>query len=407
MAARRAAVSLADIVAARSQIADVIRRTPVVGSRALSERVGGTVTLKAENLQHTGSFKLRGALNKVSALGEAAACGVVCASAGNHGQALAYAARKRGVGCEVFMPRDAPLSKVQATQANGAAVHLEGSSIEDCLELATARAAEDGSAFVHPFDDVDVIAGQGVVGLELSEDLGDLAQVIIPVGGGGLAAGVAIACKSKRPDIEVIGVQVESCPSFAESLSQSKPVAVGAGPTIADGIAVKRPGETTFDLISHWLDDIVVVSDDDVAEAMVLLLERAKLLAEGAGAVGVTALLQQKLPRARGTTAIIVSGGNVDAALLASIIRRHETEVGRRVRLFTRLPDTAGSLARLLTSLGQTGANLISVEHLREGVDLHVRESGVELVIGVRGPDHAAEALAAVRAAGYPAEILS
>src|SRR4051794_13881408 len=284
-------VDAACIARARAAVADVVRQTPVLPSLTLSERTGAEVVLKAENLQRTGSFKIRGALNKLAALGERCARGVTAGSAGNHAWACAQAARTRDVPCEVFMPVEAPLSKVEGCRALGAVVHMGGSSVDECVTRARARAEEAGMAFVHPFDDPDVIAGQGTLGLELLEDVPDLAKVVVPVGGGGLSSGVAIAIKSQRPDVEVVGVQVETVAAFAESLRRGESVGVPSALTIADGIAVKRPGELTLPLVRHWLDDVVVVPEDDVAEAIVLCMEKAKLVVEGAGAVGVAALI--------------------------------------------------------------------------------------------------------------------
>jgi threonine dehydratase len=307
----------------------------------------------------------------------------------------------------VFMPAEAPLSKAEGCSGLGAIVHSGGGSVEDCVDAARARALKAGMAFVHPFDDPDVIAGQGTLGLELLEDVPDVARVVVPVGGGGLASGVAIAMKSALPDIEVVGVQVATMATFPESIRRGEPVEVPPALTIADGIAVKRPGGLTLDLVRRWLDDVVVVPEDDVAEAMVLLMEKAKLVVEGAGAVGVAALLGGYTPPAdQGTTVVVLSGGNVDAGLLASIARRHESEVGRRLVLFTRVPDRPGSLARLLALVGEAGANLVDVEHLREGLDLHVRETAVQLVLETRGREHADDVLARVRAAGYEARVV-
>jgi threonine dehydratase len=397
-----APVTAADVVAAQAAIGDVTRHTPVLPSATLSERCGGDVLLKAESLQRTGSFKIRGALSKLHALGDGCARGVVCGSAGNHAQALALAAQARGVPCEVFMPDGAPIAKVEATAALGARVVIGGATVDDCLIAAHARAEESGMAFVHPFDDPDVVAGQGTLGLELLVDLPELATVVVPVGGGGLASGVAIAVKSERPDVRVIGVQVETVAAFPASLKAGRPVAVNAGLTIADGIAVKRPGELTLGLIERWLDDLVVVGEDVVADAMVLLMEKAKLVVEGAGAVGVAALLGgQVVPAQAGTTCVILSGGNVDAGLLATVARRHETEAGRRMVLLTRVPDRPGALAKLLDSVADAGANIVEVSHLREGIGLHVRETGVQLTIETRSREHAAAVEAAVRDAGY------
>jgi threonine dehydratase len=380
-----------------------VRETPVVSSRTLGERTGGTVALKAENLQRTGSFKVRGVMAKLNALGDSCAAGVVTGSAGNHAQAVALAAKARGIPCWVCMPESAPLAKVEAARAHGADIRLGGTTVDDALEAARARAAEDERiAFIHPFEDPDVIAGQGTLGLELFEQVPDLARVIVPVGGGGLVSGTAIALKSQRPSIEVIGVQVASCAPVGASLDAGKPVPVEAALTIADGIAVKRPGELTLSLMTRWVDGMVVVEEDEVADAMVFLLERAKLVVEGAGAVGVAALLSGRTaPAEHGTTVAVLSGGNVDAGLLAEVARRHESQAGRRLVLLAVISDRPGSLARLLTLVGELRANLLEVEHIREGVDLHVRETAVQLVLETRSPAHAQQVTDAVRQAGY------
>lgn len=401
-----AAVTPEDVRRAAATGGGVIRETPVLSSRTLAEHSGVTVALKAENLQRTGSFKIRGALAKIASLSDSeCARGVVAGSAGNHAQAVAYAARARGVHCEVFMPAAAPIAKAEAATALGAQVHLVGATVDDSLVAARERADTGGLAFLHPFNDPEVIAGQGGLGLELLTQVPDLARVLVPLGGGGLLSGIAIAVKSARPEVEVIGVQVETCAPFPGSLRSGEPVAVDSALTIADGIAVKRPGALTLALIDRWVDRVVVVGEDETAEAMVFLLERAKLVVEGAGAVGVAALLAGHVGPitrgGRGVTAIILSGGNVDPGLLAQIARRHESQAGRRSVLLARLPDRPGSLAQLLSLVGESGANLLDVEHLREGFDLHVRESAVQLVIETRGGGHAAQVVASVRAAGY------
>ena len=391
---------------ARGAGADLVRRTPTLTSRSLSDRVGGTILLKAENLQRTGSFKLRGALAKIESL-EDGASGVVAGSAGNHAQSLAYAARARGLDCEVFMPAGASLSKMDAAASSGAQVRLGGESVDECVEMARARAAEAGLAFVHPFDDLDVVAGQATLGLELLEDVPDLAKVVVPVGGGGLVSGIALAVKAQLPEVEIVGVQVESCAPYPDSLASGRAVTAQAVPTIADGIAIKTPGELTLPLVRRHVDEVVVVADDDVAEAAILLLERAKLVVEGAGAVGVAALLEGVVePASSGSTVAVLSGGNIDSGLLVAIGRRHETEAGRRLRLFTRVADRPGALAGLLTCLGGAGANVIDVKHVREGVDLHVRETGVDLVLETRGPEHAEALLALLAEEGYDAEVV-
>ena len=406
--ATETAPTLAEIREAQDRLDGVARLTPVFSSETVGRLCGRPVWLKAENLQRTGSFKIRGAYNRIATLSDPErAAGVVTASAGNHAQSLAYAARARGLACEVFMPAGASLSKMAAATSSGAQVHLGGASVDDCVAQARERAAEGGLAFVHPFDDLDVVAGQASLGSELLESVPDLAKVVVPVGGGGLVSGVALAVKAERPEVEIVGVQVESCASCRQSLAAGRPVTVDAVPTIADGIAIKRPGDLTLPLVQEWVDDVVVVADDDVGEAAILLLERAKLVVEGAGAVGVAALLGGIVPPAgSGSTVAVLSGGNIDAGLLVEIGRRHETEAGRRLRLFTRVPDRPGALAGLLTTLGEGGANVIDVKHVREGVDLHVRETGVDLVLETRGPGHARELLEQLGTHGYEAEVL-
>ena len=394
--------STEDIKRAAAAGREVIRETPVLTSRTVSERAGRTVVLKAENLQRTGSFKLRGALAKIASLGDRCRDGVVTASAGNHGQAVAYAARARGLRCEVFMPETAPVAKAEAAAGLGAAIRLGGATVEDSLASARERAASSGLVFVHPFDDPEVIAGQGTLGLELLEQVPDLGCAVVPVGGGGLISGTAIALKSARPEVRVVGVQVDACAPFPLSLAAGEVIEVPPALTIADGIAVKRPGGLTLELIQSWVDEIVVVPEDDVAEAMVLLLERAKLVVEGAGAVGVAALLAGRVPEGgAGTTVAVLSGGNVDSGLLADVARRHESLAGHRLVILRRIPDRPGALARLLSLVAGKGANLVDVQHIREGFDLHVRETAVQLVLETRGLDHADDVLAAVEEAGY------
>jgi threonine dehydratase len=400
-------VSADNVAAARPAVEAIARRTPVLSSRTISERAGGVVALKAENLQRTGSFKIRGVAAKLAALGDGCTAGVVAASAGNHAQSLAAAARARGLVCEVFVPTDAPMSKVEAARGQGATVHIGGDSVDACLELAQARARDGGLAFVHPFDDPDIVAGQGSLGLELLEDVPDLAKVVVPVGGGGLCSGVAIAIKEARPDVEVVGVQVAACAPYPESLERGTPVPASSVLTIADGIAVKRPGDLTLDLLGRYADGVVVVDEDAVAEAMVVLMERCKLVVEGAGAVGVAALLGGQVEAAgEGTTVAVLSGGNVDPGLLAAVARRHETESGRRLVLLTRVPDRPGNLAHLLVQVANTGANIVDVAHVREGLDLHVRETAIELVLETRGQLHAAEVERALFAAGYETRVI-
>ena len=395
-------IARADVAAARAAIAGAAVRTPTLLSSEVSNRAGTAVALKAECLQGTGSFKLRGALNKVAALGERAEAGLVTASAGNHARALAQAARVRGVRCEVFMPLDAPVSKVAAVERLGASVHLEGSSVDVALELARERSRESGAALVHPFDDIDVISGQGTLGLELLEDIPDLARVVVPVGGGGLASGIGIALRDAGASAELIGVQASACAPYADALRGLPPSREPSAATIADGIAIKHPGALTLPLLRELLDDLQTVGEDAIADAMVFLAEHSKLITEGAGAVAVALLLAGRLPAVAGTTVAVLSGGNVDSGLLAALLRRRETEEGRRVRIFTRVPDQPGGLAELLSRVAGARANLVTLEHVREAVSLHVRETGVELTLETRGPDHTREVIAALERAGYP-----
>jgi threonine dehydratase len=401
-------VTARDVQAARAAVETVARRTPILSTRTFSERAGGTVVLKAENLQRTGSFKVRGVAAKLDALGqERCAKGVVAASAGNHAQALAAGAAARGVPCEVFVPTDAPMAKVEAARGQGATVHVGGNSVDECLVAALERAETGGLAFVHPFDDPAIVAGQGSLGLELLEEVPDLAKVVIPVGGGGLCAGVALAIKDAKPDVQIVGVQAAACAPFPESMRRGEPVEATSAITIADGIAIKRPGGITLPLLTDLSDEMVVVGEDATAEAMALLLERCKLVVEGAGAVGVAALLGgQVKPATTGVTVAVLSGGNVDAGLLAAIARRHETESGRRLILLTRIPDRPGGLATLLATVAATGANIVDVSHVREGLDLHVRETAVELVLETRGHEHAQRVLGTLHEEGYAAQVL-
>ena len=393
-------IDFAAIEAARLAGVGVVKRTPITDSAALSEKFGGSVVFKAENLQRTGSFKIRGAMNKLSSLGDAVKSGVVAGSAGNHAQAIAFAARHFGVPCEIFVPAGASLSKIEAVRSYGATLSEGGDTLSDAVALAQSRADATGMNFCHPFDDPMVVAGQATLGLELAEDISDLSLVLVPLGGGGLTGGVALVLKQINPKIRIVGVQVRACAPYAGTPPPDGPII-----TLADGIAVKSPGVFTRPLIEQFVDDIIVVEEDLVADAMVFLMDRGKLYVEGGGAVGVSALMSgQVVPAKTGTTCVVLSGGNVDLGLLPGLIRRHETQAGRRLLMYVRISDRPGGLARLLTLFAESGANLVEVEHMREGVDLHVRETGVQVVLEVRGRDHADSVLAQVRAAGYPAD---
>jgi threonine dehydratase len=390
-------VGIDDIRGAVDAGRDVVKRTPVVPSATLSESLGCNVVLKAENLQRTGAFKIRGAMNKLASLGEDVIRGVTAGSAGNHAQAIAFAAHHRGVPCEIFVPGGASISKIESCRGFGAVVHEVGSTLSEALSAAKARAEATGMAFCHPFDDPAVVAGQGTLGLELVDDVEALACVIVPLGGGGLASGTAIAVKTLRPDVRVVAVQAAACAPFLGSEPPD-----GAVLTLADGIAVKHPGALTRPLVEKWVDEVVAVDEDTIADAMVLLMERAKLYVEGAGAVGVAALMSRIVAaETRGTTCVVLSGGNVDLGVVPGLIRRHETQAGRRLTVFVKIDDRPGGLARLLEIFAGVGANLLEVQHVREGVALHVRETGVRASFEVRGREQAEAAIAAARQAGY------
>jgi threonine dehydratase len=378
-----------DVRDARERIAGVARETPVYSSETFSRIAGRDVWLKAENLQRTGAFKVRGAVNRLAFLSDAEReAGVVAASAGNHGQAVAWAARQAGVSARIFVPEDAPMAKVEACRTYGSDLILTGERFEDAMAAAKADVEERGATFIHPFEDPVVIAGQGTIGLELAEQVADAETVVIPVGGGGLAAGIAIALRELRPGIRIVGVQA--------GLS---------GFTIADGVFVKKPGDLTMSILDDVLDDMVDVDDEAISEAIVLLLERAKLVVEGAGAVGVAALRTGKVGGS-GPVAIVLSGGNIDPSLLISVMRHGLTVGGRYLVVRTRVPDRPGELVRLLTLIAEERVNVVSVEHHREGMDVPVAQTEIELTLLTRDQEHVAVLLDAMASWGYEVERL-
>jgi len=395
LAATATPPKLPDIEAARARLDGVARVTPVYASETLSSLAGREVQLKAENLQRTGSFKIRGAYNRISSLsGDERAAGVVAASAGNHGQAVAWAAREVGTHARIYMPQDAPMAKVDATRHYGAEVRLTGSAIEDCLAAASDDVADHGMTFVHPFEDPVVIAGQGTIGLELADQVPQIATAVIPIGGGGLASGIALALRARKPSVRIVGVQA------AGTLPN------GPGFTIADGIAVKKPGALTMSILDEVLDETVAVTDEEISQAVVLLLERTKLVVEGAGAASVAALLAGKI-RGSGCVVPLLSGGNIDATLLISVMRHGLALAGRYLVVRTRVPDRPGELAKLLTLLAEERVNVVEVEHQRETAGLPVGDTGVELTLVTRDPAHCEEILATMVRLGYPVERLS
>jgi threonine dehydratase len=387
--ATRTAPTLADIEAARERIGSHARVTPVYGSATLVRETGRDVLLKAENLQRTGSFKIRGAFNTLATLSpEERAAGVIAASAGNHGQAVAWAAREFGVNATIFMPQDAPMAKVEPTLTYGGDAVLVGEGFDEALAEALRRADETGATFVHAFEDERVIAGQGTLGLELAEQVPEVGTVLIPVGGGGLAAGTATALRALRPEIRLVGVQTRR-----------------TGYTIADGIAVKRPGELTMEILDALLDDLVEVTDDETSEAITLLLERAKLVVEGAGAVSVAALLTGKAGGS-GSVCCVLSGGNIDPTLLISVMQHGLTSGGRYLVFRSRLADRPGELIKLLELVATQRGNIVKIEHHREGVSLDLGDTGVELTVQTRNEDHRKSIVAALEASGFPVERL-
>ena len=387
--ATQTAPSLADILEARERLTGVARETPVYGSETLSRITGREISLKAENLQRTGAFKVRGAFNRISTLSQQErAAGVVAASAGNHGQAVAWAARAAGIPARIYVPQDAPMAKVEACRTYGSELIMEGAAFEDALAAAMAYVEETGATFIHPFEDPAVIAGQGTIGLELAEQVPEAETIVIPIGGGGLASGISLALRANRPDLRIVGVQA--------GLS---------GYTIADGVLVKRPGELTMAILDDVLDDMVDVDDESISEAIVLLLERTKLVVEGAGAVGVAALLSDKVGGS-GAVAIVLSGGNIDPTLLISVMRHGLTLGGRYLVIRTQIPDRPGELVRLLSLIAEARGNVVSVEHHREGMDLPVAETEVELTLVTRDQEHCAVLLDDMRSWGYTVERL-
>ncbi len=397
--ATETAPTLADVEAARARLAGKgVRVTPLYASETFGRMTGRPVHLKAETLQRTGSFKIRGAVNKIGSLSEAERkAGVVAASAGNHGQAVAWAAREAGIEATIFMPAETPMAKVEPTRNYGARAELTGTTFEDAVTAAVAHVEETGATFIHPFEDHDVIAGQGTIGLELVDQLPELETVVVPIGGGGLASGIALTLRALRPDVRIVGVQAAAC----------APLAGGTqfGYTIAEGIAVKHPGEFTSNLLGDLLESIVTVSDEEISQAIVLLTERTKLVVEGAGAAAVAALLAGRVPGDQPTVAIL-SGGNIDPTLLIQVMRHGLSLAGRYLVVRTRIADRPGELAKLLALFADEHANVVSIEHHREGMDTPVTESEVEATLLTRDQEHCTAIIYAMRQRGYAVDRL-
>ena len=390
--------TLADVEAARERLRGVTQLTPIHYSETFSRRTGRKVLLKAENLQRTGAFKIRGAVNRIATLSDAErSAGVVTASAGNHGQAVAWAAREAGVAATIYMPQDSPIAKVEATRNYGARVELVGEGYEDAYDAALASADRTGATYVPAFDDELVIAGQGTLALEIAEQVPDAQTVVLAVGGGGLAAGVALALAELRPDVRVVGVQAAACAPLVREGE--------LGFTIAEGIAVKRPGAITTPILREHLAGIVSVSDEEISEAILLLLERAKLVVEGAGAAPLAALLNGRV-EGDGPVVAVLSGGNIDPSLLISVMRHGLTLAGRYLVVRTRVPDRPGELVKLLRLIAAERVNVVSVDHHREGMVVSIGETEVELTLATRDEEHCAALLDSMRRWGYEVERL-
>ena len=395
-------ISLADVQAARERLHGSIYYSPCPHSQMLSALTGQQVYLKLETLQMTGSFKERGALNRIAMLTpEQAARGVVAASAGNHAQGVAYHATKRGIRALIVMPLATPLVKVTATRGFGAEVVLHGANYDEACEEATRLCAAQGMTFIHPFDDVNVMAGQGTIGLELLEQIPQLEAVVVPIGGGGLIGGIACAIKESRPEVRVVGVQTSRLPSMLAARAEGRPVTLEPSTTIADGIAVRRAGDATFPVVERYVDEIVTVDEDEIASAILMLLEREKTLAEGAGATALAALIQKKTTLVGAHTAVLVCGGNIDVTLLSRIIERGLVQDGRLIRLRIHLLDKPGALAELTRLIASHRANIVDTLHNRAYYGVNLGDTVIDITMETRGPQQVAELREALTAEGY------
>ncbi|MEO6806689.1 MAG: threonine ammonia-lyase [Edaphobacter sp.] len=398
----RLSISLADVIAARERVRGAIYYSPCPHSQMLSALTGQQVYLKLENLQMTGSFKERGALNRIAMLTtEQAARGVVAASAGNHAQGVAYHATKRGIRSLIVMPLATPLVKVTATRGFGAEVVLYGANYDEACDEALKLCNAEGMTFIHPFDDAMVMAGQGTIGLELLEQVPQLEAVVVPIGGGGLIGGIACAIKESRPEVRVIGVQTSRLPSMMAAVRLHRPVTVEPATTIADGIAVRRAGDVTLPVVERYVDEIVTVEEDEIASAILVLLEREKTLAEGAGAAALAALLQKKTSLSGAHTAVMVCGGNIDVTLLSRIIERGLVQDGRLIRLRIHLLDKPGALAELTRLIANYRANIVDTLHNRAYYGVNLGDTVIDITMETRGREQVEELLAALTAEGY------
>jgi len=401
-------LSFEDVLAARDRVAETTRHTPLEYSHTFSAMTGADIHLKLELFQRTGSFKLRGATNRIATLSDQQReNGVVTASAGNHAQGVALAATRIGVDSTIVMPEHAPISKVKATRSYGGTVVLHGEDYDEAAERAHEIEREEGRTYVHAFDDEFVMAGQGTIGLEIYDDLPEVETVVVPIGGGGLISGIATALKGYDEDIRVIGVQAEGASSVAESLEKGERVERDGVETIADGIATRTVGERTFEVIQERVDEVVTVSDSEIAVALTTLLERSKTLTEGAGAVALAAVIEEKFEYSDDETIVpALCGGNIDLNTLTNVIMRGLVETGRYLRIKTVLKDRPGALEELVSVLSEQGTNIYAIEHDRTNRDVAMNDAEVEIDLETRGPDHADELLTALREHGYEVEIL-
>ncbi|MFC7486405.1 threonine ammonia-lyase [Knoellia sp. CPCC 206453] len=399
-------VTVAEIRAAADLLSTVIAPTPMEFNRGLSARVGADVFLKCENLQRAGSFKIRGAYNRMFHLTEAEkASGVVAASAGNHAQGVALAGQMLGIAVKVYMPVRAPMPKVQATKAYGATIEQVGESLDESLVHARAWAEQTGAILIHPFDHDDIVAGQGTCGLEILEQCPDVKTIVVGLGGGGLLAGIAVAVRELKPDVRIIGVQAEQAAAYPASLIAGHPLAAAKMSTMADGIAVGLPGDVTFPLVRDLVDSVETVSEGGMSRALLFLMERAKLVVEPAGASAVGWLLENSETEAtepiEGPVVAVLSGGNIDPLLMLRIIRHGLVAAGRYLQFSVRVPDTPGSLAAILADCAGVDANILEIEHIRTGPQINVDEVEIALRLETRGPEHCERVLAAMRAKAY------
>ena len=401
-------MDLNQIISAREKMKGIIHQTPLDFSQTFTDMSHNEVYLKLENLQKTGSFKVRGSINKLTSLSkEELSKGVIAASAGNHAQGVAYSSKMLNIPCTIVMPKGAPLSKIQATKNYGAEIVLEGDVFDDALAHAMELSEKQGFTLVHTFDDDEIIAGQGTIGLEILEQLPDVEAIICPVGGGGLIAGIAVAVKEKNPNVAIYGVEASACPSMAQSLLEKKPITVPSTPTVADGIAVKKPGVRNLEIVEKYVDELVTVDEIEMIRTMFLLLERNKLLVEGSGASSLAALLYEKLNIKGKKVVALLSGGNVDVNFISRIIERGMVEAGRYARFSIIIVDKPGELQRVLTKITEADANILSIHHTRMGRNIYPGYTEIEFAVETKSHEHILDLQKALTAKGYRVDFWS